>query len=378
MLALVIYTIGTWEGFHRRPMLEALARNLRGRGCLLVVEPPLALLNPGNLRDWRPLARAVIRGTQQLAENLWLVRQTTVRRSQTGFTASRRTVRAALARISPRADRIAALVFRPEQNVLLGLAGEEAVVYECYDEYRVDESDQPVPGVREKEAVLLEAATVVLTTSLPLWESRSKEHTAVYYTPNGVDFSLFAKAREASLSIPAEIAGLKQPVVGYVGNFAAWLDTAMIEQVAEALPQFSFAFVGPVTAGEAAARLGRLPNVHFLGTKPRFALPGYVKAMAVTTNLASATTFSANVMPLKVPEYLAAGKPVVARPVPSLKDLNDVLYLANDAEEAVACLQRALAEDGPELADRRQARARQYDWDVLTKKTAEIILESCG
>jgi len=83
-------------------------------------------------------------------------------------------------------------------------------------------------------------------------------------------------------------------------------------------------------------------------------------------------------LPLTNLEYLAAGKPAVLRPTPSVADFSDLLYPANDPAEAVAALHRALAEDCEELRDRRQARAREYDWDVLTRRSAEILLENCG
>ncbi len=379
MLGIVVYPIGSWEGFHSRRMLEALARNLRGRAFLLVVEPPAALLEGGCLRNCWPVLRAALRGTVQRDENLWLVRQALVGRMPSQCYVRPRTVRAALRRIGPPPDRLAALVFRPEQSVLLGVAGEDSVIYDCYDEYRVDFEGRELAGVREAEQHLLAAADLVLTTSQPLWESRSAEHPNVCYAPNGMDYALFARAQEADLPVPDRLAALPGPVVGYVGNFASWLDVESLAEIARALPEVSFVFIGPVTAPEAAARLGALPNVHFLGmVKYRADLAAWLKGMSATLCFFRRNEYTRNVRPLTVMEYLAAGKPTVFRPSPSVADLADLLYLANTGEEAVACIQRAIAEDSPELVGQRQARAREYDWDVLTRKTAEIILETCG
>jgi glycosyltransferase involved in cell wall biosynthesis len=286
-------------------------------------------------------------------------------------------VREALRRISPGADRVAALVFRPEQSWLLGAAGEDSVIYECYDEYRVDMYGRDLPEVAAAEQKLMAAAGVVLTTSHPLQESRSAEHPRVYYTPNGEDYGLFQRAREPG-PVAAEMQALPRPVVGYVGNFIDFLDFEGIQQVVESCPDLSFAFVGPVSAREAAARLQALPNARFLGVRPRSQLPGYLKGMDCALCWLRANAFTVCQRPLTVLEYLAAGLPTVVRASPSLDDLGDVLYLASDAGEAVASLHRALAEDRDELRDRRQARAREYDWDVLTRRSAEILLENCG
>lgn len=378
MLGIVVYTIGTWEGFHRRRMLEALARNLRGRGFLLVVEPPLPLLNSRHLRDWRPAARALVRAVEQRADNLWLVRPTLAhgRGDQRG--AYTRALGRALKRLPLRPDRLAAWLFRPDQHRLLGAAEEDCVVYECYDEYRLDFHGREIPGVYEQEQKLLAAAQVVLTTSHPLHESRSAEHPNVHYTPNGVDYALFATAREGSLQIPDDLRLLPQPVIGYIGNFTYWVDSESLEEIIRALPDIGFGFIGPVTDTTAAVRVQALPNVRFFGVIPsRFRLPAYLKGMGAAMCLLRPNGYARCMLPLTVLEYLAAGKPVVVRPSPSLTDFEDLLYAANTPEEAVAAIRRALAEDCEELRDRRQARAREYDWDVLTKRTAQIVLEAC-
>lgn len=378
MLGLVVYSIGTWEGFHRRRMLEALARNLRGRGFLLVVEPPLPLLDARHLRDWRPAARAVVRPIERVTENLWLVRPMLARPGRGEHAAYARAIRGALRHISPRPGRVAALIYRPDQAWLLGAAGEDSVVYECYDEYRVDFTGRAIPGVYEAEERLLAASKLVLTTSRPLYESRRMQHANVQYTPNGAEYALFSRAQNPELPVADAVKEMPSPVVGYLGNFTPFLDFAAIEQVMRSSPDKSFVFVGPVSAPEVAKRLRSLPNVRFTGPRPQYELPGHLKGMAATMCLLQMTAYTRCARPLTVMEYLAAGKPTVVRPSPALEDLADVLYLADDPAEISARICEAVQEDCPELVAARQARAREYDWDVLTARTAEIILDSCA
>lgn len=359
-------------------MLQALARNLRGRGFLLVVEPPLPLLDSRHLRDWRPAARAVVRPTEQVTENIILVRPRTTFREAGAKVAYARAIRAALRQAAPPADRVAALIYRPDQSWLLGAAEEDAVIYECYDEYRVDMLGNQIAGVREAEDRLMTIAAAVLTTSRPLYDTRSRTCDRVHYTPNGVDCDTFQRVSHADTLAVEAIRLLPKPLIGYVGNFAHFLDFASLEEVARCLPSATFVFVGPVSAQEAAERLDALPNVSFTGAQARSQLPSYLKGMAATWCLLNLTAYTRCARPLTVMEYLAAGKPTVLKPSPSVDDLSDVLYFANSADEAVAQIHRALAEDSPELVAARQARAREYDWDVLTKRTAEIILDSCA
>ncbi len=377
MLALVVYPIGTWEGFHRRKMLEALARNLRGRGFLLVVEPPLPLLDGRHLRDWRPAARAVVRPLERVTENLWLVRPTLARPGRGAFAAYARAIRGALRRIGPRPDRVAALIFRPDQAWLLGAAGEDHVVYECYDEYRYDGMGQPLPQVAAEDDILLRDVDVVLATSRVLWATRSTLHGNVCYVPNGTSFSLFAEHGDES-EVPGDTESVPRPVVGSVGGIHEWVDQDAIHAVATQMGDASFLFLAGDTHFAHPGLKGGLPNLRTVGSRPRHALPRYLQQFDATWCPFQRNAFTRAALPYRVLDALAAGKPVVTHASRSLDDLADVLYFADNVLETVKALRHALDEDCPELIAARQARAREYDWDVLTKRTAEIILESCA
>jgi glycosyltransferase involved in cell wall biosynthesis len=66
---------------------------------------------------------------------------------------------------------------------------------------------------------------------------------------------------------------------------------------------------------------------------------------------------------LKLHEYLACGKPVVATPLPNLREFADVLYFAEDTSQWVQAIEQALGETNPELRTRRQSVARENSWD---------------
>ena len=72
---------------------------------------------------------------------------------------------------------------------------------------------------------------------------------------------------------------------------------------------------------------------------------------------------TSSVFPMKVYEYLAAGLPVVATPLPALEGVEDVV-IAGDAEGMAAALDRELAADTPELRAERSRRAAGHSWDA--------------
>ncbi|NPV45579.1 MAG: glycosyltransferase [Armatimonadetes bacterium] len=220
-------------------------------------------------------------------------------------------------------------------------------------------------------------AAMVLTTSLPLYDSRRREHSNVLYTPNGVDTRLFRRALE-ELTVPCDMTDVCHPIVGYVGNVRWWLDCDLIETVVDAMSDTEFVFIGPISCQQVVDRLNTRTNVRFLGLKPRNSLPTYLRQFDVTLCPFRKDNYFQCARPLKILEYLSAGKPVVTTPLHAISDLADVLYLASSPDETIAALKKALSEaSDPELISRRLQRAAENDWDVLTSKTAEAILALC-
>ena len=66
---------------------------------------------------------------------------------------------------------------------------------------------------------------------------------------------------------------------------------------------------------------------------------------------------------LKCYEYLAAGLPVVGRPVPVARRLAPLVRIAETPEEFIEQIEAALAEDETALATRREA-MQAHDWSV--------------
>jgi len=72
---------------------------------------------------------------------------------------------------------------------------------------------------------------------------------------------------------------------------------------------------------------------------------------------------------------VATGRPVVGTPIRSLLEFDKVLRLATTPEEWSAAICACL---GPEanLAEQRairQARAREFDWEIIVRRIAETL-----
>ena len=369
MLVIVVYPIGDWPGFHRRPTIEALARTLRGEGgAMLVVEPARGFQELMKQRRQQGRREMLKSRLVKRDGNLWVLTP------HQGDLASQ--TRQALGRIAGHKAEVVSWLFRPEQEELIGVAGERVVVYDCYDEYTLSVDGNPLPHVAEQEKRLLEKCNLVFTSSLPLYERKVGLHADVHYVPNGSDLASLGASRRDANDLPDDLAGVPQPIIGCVGNIRASLDVRVLELIAARRPQWSLAMIGAVSDEDAQAAVAHLhsyPNVQFTGHKPRRDLVSYFHALSVGISPFPPTTYYHAALPNRIMDYLTAGKPAVAYDVECLHELRDLVYLAKDREDFLRGIEKVIATDSPEQQQIRRERMRAYDLDVLAEKRLSLI-----
>jgi hypothetical protein len=223
-------------------------------------------------------------------------------------------------------------------------------------------------------------ADVALAISLPLAEDLRRYRGLVYETTTGVDCATFAAAADGPIW-PA-IAALPEPRVGLIGNLNDRIDWPLIEAIARRRPDWQIVLVGPVHqagAGTTAAlsALGRLANVHRVPEVPAAAIGSCAIGLNVCLIAYRPGAGTDGINPLKLYQYLAAGRPVVASPLPALESFRDVIAIGRSEAEFESCIAGALAR-GSNLAARaqRQARVRPYDWDRIAEQRLAILRDS--
>jgi glycosyltransferase involved in cell wall biosynthesis len=218
----------------------------------------------------------------------------------------------------------------------------------------------PTEALTALEERLLRRADVVLVSAERLLRSKARINPRIALVRHGVDFNHFRRSLDPKTEIPADLAALPGPVIGYFGLIAQdWIDVDLLAHVAQRFPHASLVLLGKVTMGVSA--LERFPNVHFLGRKPYATLPSYCKGfdVALIPFPVSAVTLNAN--PLKAREYLAAGLPVVSTPIPEVAVLGQCL-IGSTASEFADLIEGALAVPGPAIE--RSESMRRQSWQA--------------
>jgi glycosyltransferase involved in cell wall biosynthesis len=188
--------------------------------------------------------------------------------------------------------------------------------------------------------------------------------------PNAVSYEFFNHV-VANNELPEDVRKIPPPRIGYVGVFEDRIDVDLLSQTAARLPDCSFIFVGPVRRSQ-VKKLKDLDNVYFLGKKPYQKMPAYIKSFDVCLVPHKVDRFTESMNPLKIYEYLACGKPVVATPVAGLELFGGLIRVAQTHSSFATGIVESLT-DGAELVELRKAKAQKHSWSNRVEKMLNII-----
>lgn len=249
-------------------------------------------------------------------------------------------------------------------------------IYDCMDE--LANFRFAPPELAALEADLLDVADHVFTGGYSLYEAKRALHPSVHPFPSSVDQGHFAQARRAGAE-PEDQASFPRPRLGYYGVIDERMDLDLIAAVADARPDWTFVFVGPVVKID-PADLPRRPNIAYLGGKDYADLPRYAGGWDVALMPFAINASTQFISPTKTPEYLAAGLPVVSTPIADVirhyGELEGVEIAATPADFVEACeksLSRSL--ESIDAAWRREADAALagQSWQAVADAMAEKI-----
>lgn len=225
------------------------------------------------------------------------------------------------------------------------------------------------------EAELCSEADVVFAASLPLLERLRLLSSNAALLENGVDYELFSAAAKTYETLPADLAGLRQPVLGVLGPVDDFTILEPVRYAAAAMPDCSFVFLGNVSkTNKGYTALKKLDNVCFLGEKSWRTLPRYLSGFQVCLSLSSERERTPELIPECIYPYLASGHPIVAMEQHQRPQVfRNVIYYAASELEFLSHCQTALSEESPKLCHSRQDAARRADWSARSQELRRIL-----
>ncbi len=212
------------------------------------------------------------------------------------------------------------------------------------------------------EPKLMSKVDLVASNSVYLANKAAVHNPQSIYIGQGCDLELFNP--EKINEIPADIASIPKPRIGYAGALTGLrLDGELVEKVAVSHPEWQVVLIGDADSSFPKERLQTLPNVTFLGSKAPRQIPAYLEAMDVLINPQLLNEVTIGNYPRKIDEYLAMGKPVVAVRTETMSLFEKHVYLAETPNEFIQCIANVLKGEQLSSAEERIAFALEHTWE---------------
>lgn len=183
--------------------------------------------------------------------------------------------------------------------------------------------------------------------------------------PNGVSVAEWT----ATADPPSWFLGLPRPRILYIGTIDDRLDIPSLYEVARRFAEGSIVLVGPGSARRSSQHF-RPTNVHHFPSVGRKTVASLVRAADVCVLPHRRTPLTQAMSPLKLYEYLAGGRPVVASDLPAIRGVDERVVLVGQGDSFARGVEKAL-DRGPASESERQRFLIANSWE----RRYEDILE---
>ncbi|MDO8562169.1 MAG: glycosyltransferase family 4 protein [bacterium] len=197
---------------------------------------------------------------------------------------------------------------------------------------------------------------------------------------DGVDPEVFAKSAPDRTVWKKFGIDPNKKIVLYTGHFYGWKGTDTLVEAAQYVPR-NVHIVLMGAADEELVQYGQHENISIVPHQPFERVPQFLKSadVLVLPNSAKAEISRSHASPLKLFEYMAAGVPIVASDVPSIREILDdasaFWFTPDDAESCAQAIAYALShtEEAGEKISRARAIVEAYSWKARGERIVSRI-----
>lgn len=243
------------------------------------------------------------------------------------------------------------------------------VTYYAWDDWRASLPHERWWAAYEAAFAGLRASRRAVCAVSPAALERIAPTGPTAVVPNGLE-----RAEWLSPGPPPDwFAALPGPRLLYAGSLDDRVDVAQVRTLAEAFPDASITIAGPLQLPEHYEPLRSLANVHLPGRVERAALPGLVAAADACLIPHVRTPMTEAMSPLKLYEYLAAGRPVAAVRLPGTANVSPRVELADPGTDIAPAVRRALTR-GPAPEAERLRFVEENAWEPRIDRILALAL----
>jgi glycosyltransferase involved in cell wall biosynthesis len=271
----------------------------------------------------------------------------------------------------------------PKQQHLVGTLEEDLAVYYVSDDFTVTLKGDVIAGELEAERNLLKKVDLVISINERLAQSmRERMDPArplpIHLMPNFYDECLFNP--DIEFDEPQGLKGIPHPRVLVAGHISDRIDWDGISAASRLRSQWTWVFLGrvtdPGTKETIRSRLGARGML--LPAVPYSEVPAWIRHCDTCAIPYRLNAFTLASDPLKAPEQLAMGAPVLSTRIPALSRFGEAIYWIEEGngESYAKALDAALSTSGDnELSMFRRRAAASDSLAVRADQFRTIVLE---
>jgi teichuronic acid biosynthesis glycosyltransferase TuaH len=236
-------------------------------------------------------------------------------------------------------------------------------IYQCIDDIST-EAYVAKHGVRLEEKAARDS-DITLVTSTNLWRHFRAIQPETHIMHNAVDISIFKNLYYRDIERPAEIKDVKTKIIGFTGNLDnVRLDYRLMRRLAEGHPDKTLLLVGPINSPEVYSEgLDKMPNVILTGAKTIYEVATYLKFMDVVILPSLLNKMARSVYPLKINEYLAAGKSAISTSFSDdIRSFQPHIRIADSHDHFVSLIDEAINDYPEHKIRQRMAIGESNTW----------------
>lgn len=239
------------------------------------------------------------------------------------------------------------------------------IVYDCFDEHLGWKGYYLKSTVRKIEEDLLQLADFCIFSASKLLENKGGYANKSFLVLNGADYDYFYISPDKSHN--------NNKIVLYSGVISHWFDIELAEYCIHNMPEFTFWFVGPDRGGY-LKRVSKLPNVKYFGLVEYNKLAKYYHESGVCIIPFKVDNLIESTNPIKLYEYLSAGKPVVTTKFREAEKYRSVVYIADDRKTFSSLIVKAFEENDISQIIQRQNIGQANSWQNRVDEIKDALL----